>query len=150
MSVVTKRNFDDSYIAYVKGSPEMISNLSNKDSIPQDYADRLQRYTKDGLRVLAFGYRVLPKLCSHELKVLKREEIEWDFTFIGLLVMENKIKPETLPSIQKLQESNVTTTMATGDNGLTGISVGRNCGMIDNKNQCSMQSSSKQTMGKRC
>ena len=46
--------------------------------------------------------------------------------------MENKIKAETLPSIQKLQEANVATIMATGDNGLTGISVGRNCGMIKN------------------
>ena len=133
MSVVTKRNFDGSYVAFVKGSPEMIHKLSNKDSIPSDYLNRLERYTKDGLRVLAFGYKVLPKLCSHELKILKREEIEWDLTFIGLLIMENKIKPETLPSIQKLQEANVMTIMATGDNGLTGISVGRNCGMISNK-----------------
>jgi P-type E1-E2 ATPase len=40
--------------------------------------------------------------------------------------MENKIKPETNPCLEKLQNANIGTTMATGDNGLTAIAVGRN------------------------
>jgi P-type E1-E2 ATPase len=40
--------------------------------------------------------------------------------------MENKIKPETNPCLEKLHNANISTTMATGDNGLTAITVGRN------------------------
>jgi P-type E1-E2 ATPase len=40
--------------------------------------------------------------------------------------MENKIKPETKPCLEKLQNAKIGTTMATGDNGLTAIAVGRN------------------------
>jgi cation-transporting ATPase 13A2 len=45
--------------------------------------------------------------------------------------MENKIKPETTPVIKTLQECEIGTIMATGDNVLTAISVARQCGIID-------------------
>uniref|UniRef100_A0A7S3J4W7 Cation-transporting P-type ATPase C-terminal domain-containing protein n=1 Tax=Euplotes harpa TaxID=151035 RepID=A0A7S3J4W7_9SPIT len=45
--------------------------------------------------------------------------------------MENMIKPETNLCLKKLQDAEFATIMATGDNGLTAISVGRNCGIID-------------------
>lgn len=133
MSVVTRYCSDDSLIGFVKGSPEMIHSLSRESSIPYDYFDALEKYTKDGLRVLAFGYRKLPSMESSKIKALRREDIECDLTFIGFLIMENKIKPETLPSIESLQDADIATIMATGDNGLTGISVGRNCGIISSR-----------------
>jgi magnesium-transporting ATPase (P-type) len=43
--------------AYVKGAPEMIHSLSNSSTIPQDFFDVLEKYTQDGLRVLALGFR---------------------------------------------------------------------------------------------
>ena len=46
-------------------------------------------------------------------------------TFLGLLVMENKLKKETIPVIRNLNECRVRTIMATGDNVLTAISVAR-------------------------
>lgn len=39
--------------------------------------------------------------------------------------MENKVKPETIGVIERLQRANIDTVMATGDNGLTGVAVGR-------------------------
>lgn len=62
---------------------------------------------------------------------LAREQYESDLTFLGLLVMENKLKAETSRVIQKLQDCNVRTVMATGDNVLTAISVARQCNIID-------------------
>ena len=133
MSVVAKHCLDNSLIAFVKGSPEMIHSLSRENTIPYDYFDALEKYTKDGLRVLAFGYKKMPILDPVQLKTIKREDIEWDLTFIGFLIMENKIKQETYLSIENLQEADITTVMATGDNGLTGISVGRNWGIISSR-----------------
>jgi len=41
--------------------------------------------------------------------------------------MQNKLKPATTGAIKVLNEANVRTIMATGDNVLTAISVAREC-----------------------
>lgn len=45
--------------------------------------------------------------------------------------MQNKLKPATSGVIQTLNQANIRTIMATGDNVLTAISVARECDIID-------------------
>jgi cation-transporting ATPase 13A3/4/5 len=45
--------------------------------------------------------------------------------------MQNKLKPVTTGVIETLNHSNIRTIMATGDNVLTAISVGRQCNIIE-------------------
>ena len=65
------------------------------------------------------------------MQKVKRDEIESDLTFLGLLIMENKLKTETVAVIDTLKRCEVRTIMATGDNVLTAISVARQCQMVD-------------------
>ena len=51
--------------------------------------------------------------------------------FLGFLIMQNKLKPVTVSVIETLNEANIRTIMATGDNVLTAISVGRECNIIE-------------------
>lgn len=51
--------------------------------------------------------------------------------FLGFLVMENKLKPVTKEIIKDLNDCKIRTIMATGDNTLTAISVGRDCNILD-------------------
>ena len=44
--------------------------------------------------------------------------------------MQNLVKQETYPALEKLHEADIETVMVTGDNILTGISVGRDCKLI--------------------
>jgi cation-transporting P-type ATPase 13A2 len=44
--------------------------------------------------------------------------------------MQNKLKPATSGVIEVLNEAKIRTIMATGDNVLTAISVGRECNII--------------------
>ena len=73
-----------------------------------------------------------------------REDIEKDFTFIGFLIMENRLKLITTPMIDMLQSAEIRTIMVTGknikiffftllkgDNALTAISVARQCHIVD-------------------
>jgi cation-transporting ATPase 13A3/4/5 len=62
---------------------------------------------------------------------IPRSDVESNLTFLGLLVMENKLKKETPGTIENLQKCKVKTVMATGDNVLTAISVARQCNIID-------------------
>lgn len=45
--------------------------------------------------------------------------------------MQNKLKHVTTNIIQTLNQANIRTIMATGDNVLTAISVGRQCNIIE-------------------
>jgi len=56
---------------------------------------------------------------------MDREEIECDVIFLGFLIMQNKVKSVTNKCVHQLQDAAIDTLMATGDNGLTAISVGR-------------------------
>ena len=43
-----------------------------------------------------------------------RDAVECDLTFCGLLVLENKLKPQTFSTIQELQMASIRTVMITG------------------------------------
>ena len=43
-----------------------------------------------------------------------REQLECDLIFLGLLILENRLKPETLPVIRTLKEAAIRTVMVTG------------------------------------
>lgn len=62
---------------------------------------------------------------------MQRDEIECDLHFLGFLVMENKLKPVTQGILKNLNECNVRTIMATGDNTLTAIAVGREANILE-------------------
>ena len=55
----------------------------------------MNNYTKDGYRVIGFGARVLNDFAYKDCMRIERLECEKGLTFLGLLVMENKLKPET-------------------------------------------------------
>lgn len=46
---------------------------------------------------------------------LAREEVENDLVFLGLIVLENKLKPETTPVISKLKDANLRLVIVTGE-----------------------------------
>ncbi|XP_069812869.1 probable cation-transporting ATPase 13A4 [Dendropsophus ebraccatus] len=50
--------------------------------------------------------------------------------FLGLLILENRLKPETKPILEELIAANIRTVMITGDNIQTATTVAKNCGMI--------------------
>ncbi|KAL8601674.1 hypothetical protein ACOMHN_033850 [Nucella lapillus] len=128
MSVITRGLGAKHFDLYVKGSPEMITSLSMPDTVPMDFHSMLTAYTQHGYRVIALAKKQLPsKLTYPKIQRLQREQVECDLTFLGLLVMENRLKPETTPIIHQLLEANIRTIMVTGDNMLTALSVAREC-----------------------
>ncbi len=124
MSVIVKSFLDNTFKAFVKGSPERIRELCLPHSLPSNFDEILQIYTECGFRVLALASRKL-KMNYLKAQKVQRDAIETELTFLGFLVMQNKLKPVTTSVIQTLNVANIRTIMATGDNVLTAISVGR-------------------------
>ncbi|XP_017333775.2 polyamine-transporting ATPase 13A3 isoform X4 [Ictalurus punctatus] len=131
MSVVARLLGEKRMDAYLKGAPEVVTSLCKKETVPQDFAEVLENYTKQGFRVIALAHRRLEsKLTWHKVQNINRNHIETNMEFLGLIVMQNKLKPETPGVLEVLRQANIRTVMVTGDNILTAISVARDCGMI--------------------
>lgn len=95
----------------------------------------MSNYTKEGYRVIGFATKVLENFSYKDVMRIERLDCEKQLTFLGLLVMENKLKKETNGVIQVLNECKIRTIMATGDNVLTAISVARQCSILNQENE---------------
>lgn len=131
MSVVTRLLGEKRMDAYMKGAPEMVASLCKTETVPENFADVLESYTKQGFRVIALAHRRLgSKLTWHKVQNVNRDHVEANMEFLGLIIMQNKLKAETTAVLKDLRRANIRTVMVTGDNMLTAISVARDCGMI--------------------
>ncbi|CAL8281134.1 unnamed protein product [Lota lota] len=131
MSVVVRRLGEKHMDSYLKGAPEVVAKLCKEDTVPESFAEILEAYTRQGFRVIALAHRQLePKLSWHKVQNLNRDQMETNMDFLGLIIMQNKLKPETAGVLQDLHRADIRTLMVTGDNMLTAISVARDCGMI--------------------
>ena len=67
-----------------------------------------------------------------KIQRLDRSEVEKDLHFLGFVVFENRLKPETKPVLHQLTKANIRSIMVTGDNLLTAISVARESELLPN------------------
>ncbi|XP_055714492.1 polyamine-transporting ATPase 13A3 isoform X2 [Phlebotomus papatasi] len=131
MSVVTRGLSDNHFTAYCKGSPEMIHTLCQQTSIPKDFHHKLDIFAQQGYRIIAVAFKPLDKKVSYaRLQRLSRESVEQELTFLGFVILENRLKGDTTTVISSLMRANIRTVMVTGDNILTAVSVAKDCGMI--------------------
>ncbi|EPQ57568.1 Ca-transporting ATPase [Gloeophyllum trabeum ATCC 11539] len=131
MSVIVKRLKSNSMEVFVKGAPEVMIDICDKDSFPEDYDDLLSYYTKRGYRVIAMAGKSIEGLSWLKAQRMKREQAESGLRFLGLIIFENKLKPGTTPAIQALRNAHLAIRMITGDNPLTAVSVARECNIIN-------------------
>ncbi|XP_070609984.1 polyamine-transporting ATPase 13A3 isoform X4 [Erythrolamprus reginae] len=131
MCVVARILGEKKMDAFVKGAPEVVAGLCKPASVPADFERVLEEFTRQGFRVIALAHRKLEsKLTWHKVQNVARDAIEAGLDFLGLIVLQNKLKPETPDVLDDLRKANIRTVMVTGDNMLTAISVARDCGMI--------------------
>ncbi|PPQ70563.1 hypothetical protein CVT24_000052 [Panaeolus cyanescens] len=131
MSVIVKRLKSSSMEVYVKGAPEVMSDICDKSSFPEDYDDLLSYYTKRGYRVIAIAGKSIEGLSWLKAQKMKREQAESGLKFLGLVIFENRLKSGTTPAIQALRSAHLACRMITGDNPLTAVSVARECSLIN-------------------
>lgn len=123
-------------VAFVKGAPEMIASLCVPASVPADFDAQLRAFTSAGLRVIAAASRILPAdtplgAASGPAAEELRRSVEAQLLFLGFIVLENPLKPESAPAIARLQsEAALPTIMITGDNAVTAVCIARDCGIV--------------------
>lgn len=125
MSVMTR--FPD-FCVYTKGSSHAIKSICNPTTIPSDYDDKLRTLGLQGYRVIAMAMKQLSE--DSFFKNITREQAEKDLTFIGFVVMGNKLKPETQSEIRNISKTKIRTPMITGDSVFTAVAVAKDAGII--------------------
>lgn len=115
MSVVVKHIDEAGFRIHIKGSPEKIRELCKPETVPSNFHKILDKYSESGYRVLAVATKPL-NVSYKKISTATRDDFEKGFTFIGLLVMENRLKPITTSIIDTLQDAHIKTIMVTGNN----------------------------------
>ncbi|KAH9411049.1 putative E1-E2 ATPase [Ordospora pajunii] len=107
---------------FSKGSPESIRSVLKK--VPNGYEEKVREYSLGGYRVISLAYKEVSESVD-------RSTDESELSFLALVVFSNKLKADSRRTIDELNEARIRNVMCTGDNILTAISVGRECGIIE-------------------
>ncbi|XP_067398911.1 probable cation-transporting ATPase 13A4 [Emydura macquarii macquarii] len=132
MSVIAQEIGGEQQV-FMKGAPEMVARFCRPETVPSSFACELQFYAAQGFRVIGLAYKILQ--AARQAAGITREEVESDLTFLGLLIMENRLKAETKPVLEELSAARIRSVMVTGDNIQTAITVAKNAGMISHTSQ---------------
>ena len=135
-SVIVRQQGDPGASIHVKGAPEVMKDICQASSIPEDFEDLLNYYTHRGFRVIACASKYLSKLSWNKLQNMDRSEAESGLQLTGFIIFENKLKDVTTNIIKELNDASIRSIMCTGDNILTAISVAGECGLINQNSHC--------------
>ncbi len=115
---------DDTWV-YIVGAPEALAGLvSRKTQAVQTLISRATEWSSDAMRVIGVGRMKIAQ--DHE--GLHEKEIQ-KIQMIGIIGMEDPIRPETPEAIRQAQEAGIKVIMATGDHKATALSVAKRIGL---------------------
>lgn len=138
------------YRLYTKGAQEVIASRctkvmdSNGDEVTltDDLREKLKTtalaYTRRGMRCLGLAYRDLPAgFDLNEIsKTVKNSDgteafvAETELVALGLVGIEDPLRPEVPTAIQKCYEAGIDVRLVTGDNPETAVSIAHQAGIL--------------------
>jgi len=134
MSSVVKT--DDGYMVFTKGAPEVMEPLMSVidtgragKAAAETYEDIHNRFSRQGLRVLALAAKKISAAKPSDIQSLSREECESGLTYAGLALFRCPLKADSKESIIHLQQGSNQCMMITGDHALTACHVAKELSM---------------------
>lgn len=138
LSSVRRRG--DQIVVFVKGAPESLLSRSNDiwdhghirkltSTDRKFFNDYNEKQAHAARRNLAFGYRILP--AKTDLKHLKMDEVEQDFTFLGMASMMDPLREAVPAAMKAARAAHVRVSIITGDYPTTAKAIARQAGLSD-------------------
>lgn len=136
----TLHSIDGRIVMITKGAVDVISKRVNDIQIDgevraftsDDAADLAQineSYSSNGLRVLAFAYKILPNPVSISL------DYEQDLTFLGLISMMDPPRVESAAAVAECIQAGIKPIMITGDHKITASAIAKRIGILSDMSE---------------
>lgn len=114
-------------IAFCKGAPETVFQLCRLDK------NKTEKYTKQIHHLADKGYRILASAqCNWNKTNLPDKQIDFIFSFNGLVAFEDPIRPEVPQAIKECNAAGIKVIMITGDYPATAKSIANQIGLTHN------------------
>ena len=91
--------------------------------------DQNQEFSRSGLRVLAFAYKVV----SDELELTLDDE--YDLTFLGLVAMMDPPRVESQAAVAECKRAGIRPIMITGDHKVTAAAIAKRIGILNDESE---------------
>lgn len=126
------------FVHYVKGGSDRVLPLCNRyvnesgEVLPLDEKAAKMIYgqvrllARQANRTIGIAYTPLP-----DLTAAPTEEPEEPLIWIGLVGIQDPLRPEVVDAVKKCQMAGVTVRMCTGDNVDTAVAISRQCGIFN-------------------
>lgn len=121
----------DRFELTVKGAPEYILDATKLIKVEREAAEaKLKELTEKGFRVIALAHMELPE-AIHSFEKLPNKKL----TFDGFVAVADILRPESKAAIAAAISAGVTVRMVTGDHVETAYSIGKELGMVEERDQ---------------
>lgn len=112
-----------------KGAPEAIADLCHLDAGETSrIAGRVAAMAAAGLRVIGVARAVFAA------RDLPHSQHDFDFRFLGLVALEDPVRPDVPAAIAECHAAGMRVVMITGDHPATALSIARQAGLSTNGN----------------
>jgi Ca2+-transporting ATPase len=124
MTRVVKNTQDATFSVCCKGAPEAVFGLCkmNEQTIAP-YLTTVLQLAEKGFRVIAVAKVKVPPVSLPEL------QSDFNFEFLGLIGLEDPIRPEVTQAVKDCKEAGIKVVMITGDFPATAKSIAQQIGM---------------------
>lgn len=124
--MTTIHRFDSRSLVITKGAAEAIAGKLKDEAMAAQVIHDTEKLAAQGMRVLAFGYKILDKLPAE----ISAEKIETQLTFCGLAGMIDPPREEVKAAIEECKSAGIHPVMITGDHPLTAASIAKEIGIL--------------------
>lgn len=93
----------------------------------REIKEKIDQWGSDALRILAFAYR---DATGDELQRIKKEDLEKNLIFTGLIGMTDPPRPESRAAVEKSRRAGIKVKMITGDYPRTAAAIGKQIGLL--------------------
>ena len=122
MTTVIKNG--EKYVAITKGAPDNVINLAINHKREKTQASKANNgMAENALRVLALAVKEFDEMPTIE-------DLEKEFTFVGLVGMIDPARPEVKESIRIATAAGIKTVMITGDHIVTASAIAKELGIL--------------------
>ena len=124
--MTTIHHYQEKFLVISKGAVESITGILSDDGNAESALKKANSLAEDGIRVLAFGYKIVDVLPE----AINTTTVEKDLKFAGLAGMIDPPREEARVAIGECKTAGIQTVMITGDHPATASAIARQIGIL--------------------